>query len=153
MGHPVSLRNAGLAALSVLSALSALLMAALPVLPLRAQSADAPSAVPPSAIAPSSMAPSLPFNEVRALNLARNTAVKLNGGLGGYRPASCMFGTEAAIAAGCLVNRDEQGFLFRFRGGPPGWEQLNLPATVETELRIAPDGRSLVNQIYNGPPR
>ncbi|MCP9814983.1 hypothetical protein KBY64_11895, partial [Synechococcus lacustris L1E-Slac] len=44
----------------------------------------------------------------RAANLARNTAVKLNGGLVKYRPAACMFvigGTP------CLVKSDGKGFL------------------------------------------
>jgi hypothetical protein len=135
MGLRLALRASGLAALFVLPAL---LVPALPFSPLRAQG---------------TLAPSVPFNEVRALNMARNTAVNLNGGLGVYRPAGCMFSTEAAISAGCLVKRDEQGFFFRFLGGPPGWEQLKLPATVETELQIAPDGRSVVKQTWNGTPR
>jgi hypothetical protein len=89
---------------------------------------------------------------VRALNLARNHAVKLNGGLGTYRPAACMFTTEWS-GSECLVRRDDTGFLFRFLGGPPAWQQLNLPPTVETEILIAPDGRTVVQVLYNGTPR
>jgi len=92
------------------------------------------------------------FSGVRALNLARNHAVKLNGGLGTYRPAACMFSTEWS-GSECLVRRDDAGFLFRFLGGPPGWQQLNLAPTVETEILIAPDGRTVVQLIHNGPPR
>ncbi len=92
------------------------------------------------------------FSGVRALNLARNHAVKLNGGLGVYRPAACMFSTEWS-GSECLVRRDATGFLFRFLGGPPGWEQLNLAPTVETEILIAPDGRAVVQLLYNGAPR
>ena len=103
-------------------------------LPLRAQQGDAP------------------FNALRALNLARNTGVTLNGGLTIYRPAACMF-TTSAPENSCLVRVNRRGFLFRFLGGPPGWQVLNIPPTRETELLIAPDGRSVVRVIYNGVPR
>lgn len=94
----------------------------------------------------------IPFNAIRALNLARNTAVTLNGGLTVYRPAACMF-TTSAPENPCLVQRNNQGFLFRFLGGPPGWQVLNIPPNRETELLIAPDGRSVSRVIYNGVPR
>lgn len=87
----------------------------------------------------------------RAINVARETATRLNGGLSVYRPASCMF---AGINNNpCLISRGDDGFVFRFTGGVPGWEQDRLPATVETELKISRDGRSLVAVIYNGPVR
>lgn len=63
-------------------------------------------------------------NQQRAANLARDTAIKLNGGLIKYRPAACMFvigGTP------CLVKSDAKGFLFRFEGGSPAWQQLKQP--------------------------
>lgn len=94
----------------------------------------------------------VPFSAVRALNLARGTAITRNGGLGVYRPAQCMYVTAAA-GNECLVSSDAQGYRFRFQGGAPGWQQLGLPATFETELRISPDGRSVVEVLYNGAPR
>lgn len=98
------------------------------------------------------LAQGIPFNEVRALNLARNAAVLSNGGLTVYTPANCMFTTSAASNP-CLVRNDADGFVYRFLGGPPGWEAKGLPATTETEIRIAPDGRRVVAILYNGPPR
>lgn len=87
----------------------------------------------------------------RGLNLARDAAIRLNGGLTAYRPASCMY---AGISDNpCLKKRDENGFVFRFQGGPPGWEQLQLPASTETEIRVSKDGRSVLEVIYNGAPR
>ena len=94
----------------------------------------------------------IPFNEIRALNLARNAAVLSNGGLTVYTPASCMFSTSAASNP-CLVRSDADGFVYRFLGGPPGWEAKGLPATTETEIKIAPDGRRVVAILFNGPPR
>ncbi|MFN9570869.1 MAG: hypothetical protein ACK59G_13160 [Cyanobacteriota bacterium] len=53
----------------------------------------------------------------------------------------------------CLVSRSSQGFTFRFLGGQPGWRQLGIPPTVETEILVSPDGRSVLEVIYNGPVR
>jgi hypothetical protein len=86
----------------------------------------------------------------RATNFARVYAERLNGGLGAYRTATCMHNRDGGD---CLLRVDDQGFLFRFPGGPPGWEQLGEDPTVETELLITPDGRALVELIYNGAPR
>ncbi len=87
----------------------------------------------------------------RGLNLARDTAIRLNGGLSFYRPASCMY---AGISENpCLLSREGKGFVFRFSGGSPGWEQLQLPATVETEILVSRDGRTVLEVIYNGTPR
>jgi hypothetical protein len=87
----------------------------------------------------------------RGLNLARDAAIRLNGGLTIYRPAGCMY---AGISDNpCLLKREERGFVFRFQGGPPGWEQLQLPATAETEILVSRDGRAVLEVIYNGPPR
>lgn len=94
----------------------------------------------------------VPFSAVRALNLARNLAVQQNGGLSLYRPAQCMFQTADA-GNECLVSMDEDGFVFRFLGGIPGWEQFQMPASVETEVRISADGRTVEEVLYNGPPR
>jgi hypothetical protein len=92
------------------------------------------------------------FSAVRALNLARNQAVQQNGGLSLYRPAQCMFQTADA-GNECLLSIDEDGFVFRFLGGIPGWEQFQMPASVETEVRISADGRTVEEVLYNGPPR
>ncbi len=78
--------------------------------------------------------------------------MKLNGGLGVYRPQDCMF-RSSSDGNGCLVSRGPEGFLFRFLGGAPGWQQLGLPPTVETEILISPSGRDVVNLVYNGAPR
>ncbi|KEF42633.1 MAG: hypothetical protein ER33_05050 [Cyanobium sp. CACIAM 14] len=94
----------------------------------------------------------VPFNEIRALNLARNAAVLSNGGLTVYTPASCMFSTSAASNP-CLISNTPEGFVYRFLGGPPGWESKGLKPTTETEIKIAPDGRRVVAILYNGPPR
>jgi len=87
---------------------------------------------------------------LRAANVARMQAERLNGGLGVYRTQACMHSNRGAD---CLIRRDGEGFLFRFLGGPPGWQQLGLPATVETEILISPEGTRVERVIYNGPPR
>jgi hypothetical protein len=91
------------------------------------------------------------FARVRAVNLARETAVKLNGGLTLYRPAKCMFDTSLG-GGNCLIRRDDQGFRFRFLGGAPGWQQLGLPATWDTEILVSADGRQVVQVVFNQPP-
>jgi hypothetical protein len=84
---------------------------------------------------------------LRAVNLARSYAVDMNGGLSMYRPSACMFSSSAA---GCLISADSKGFLFRFNGGPPGWEQMGRKADIETEILIGPDGTNVARLIYNG---
>jgi hypothetical protein len=74
----------------------------------------------------------------------------LNGGLGVYRASPCMHDQSGGE---CLVTRSGEGFTFRFYGGKPGWTQEGLPPTVETEILVAPNGRSIERVIYNGPPR
>ena len=88
----------------------------------------------------------------RAMNLARNTAVKLNGGLSVYIPAACMF-SSGGSGGSCLVQTNSPGFLFRFNGGAPGWQQLGQPPTLSTEILISPDGRTVSQLVYNGPLR
>ena len=88
----------------------------------------------------------------RALNLARNTVVQLNGGLSQYMPAACMFASGGS-GGSCLVSSTDQGFLFRFNGGSPGWQQLGKPPTITSEILISPDGRTVAQVIYNGPLR
>jgi hypothetical protein len=88
----------------------------------------------------------------RAMNLARNTAVKLNGGLSVYMPSACMF-SSGGSGGSCLVQTNSPGFLFRFNGGAPGWQQLGQPPTLTTEILISPDGRTVSQLVYNGPLR
>ena len=88
----------------------------------------------------------------RAINLARNTVVKLNGGLTRYMPAACMF-ANGGSGGSCLVQDNAQGFLFRFDGGSPGWQQLGKAPTTSSEVLISPDGRSVLQVAYNGPVR
>lgn len=89
---------------------------------------------------------------VRAVNTARNWAVNANGGLSVYTPAACMFETASGGGA-CLMNVTPQGFYFRFAGGAPGWQVEGQRPTRETALQISPDGRTVLNVSYNGPPR
>ena len=91
-------------------------------------------------------------SNVRAVNLAREWAIRTNGGLSVYRPAACMFETGNGGGT-CLQQANDQGYFFRFLGGPPGWQQQGGSATVETAIQISPDGRSVVNVSYNGSPR
>jgi len=87
---------------------------------------------------------------LRAVNMARMKAETLNGGLQVYRAAACM---HQQTGGSCLLRSTRDGYVFRFYGGGPGWQQLGLAPTVETELLVAPDGRSVREVIYNGPVR
>ncbi len=89
-------------------------------------------------------------SSVRATNLARMTAESLNGGLQIYRAAACM---HQQGGGDCLLNATADGFLFRFYGGGPGWQELNQRPSFETEILVAPDGRTVKKVIYNGPLR
>lgn len=89
-------------------------------------------------------------SRTRAANLARMRAERLNGGLELYRADGCM---HERGGGSCFVGVDDRGLLFRFLGGPPGWQQLGLAASRETEILVAPDGRSVLEVIYNGAPR
>ena len=87
---------------------------------------------------------------LRAANLARMTAESMNGGLSRYFTADCM---HQRGGGPCLIQNNNNGFLFRFLGGPPGWQTYGQAATVETQILISPDGRT-VNQVqYNGAPQ
>ena len=94
----------------------------------------------------------VPASQVRALNLARNTAVTENGGLSVYRPQPCMFQTSSG-GGDCLVDASPSGYTYSFLGGSPGWPENGSDATTETEIEIAADGRSVISIIYNGSPR
>ncbi len=86
---------------------------------------------------PLPQAASLGNTALRAANVARMAAACMHEQAGGS----------------CLVQTTGEGFLFRFPGGQPGWKQLDQPPTVETEILVSPDGRSVRQVIYNGPPR
>ena len=126
------------------------------------------TAVPLSPLGPgpANAQPAVPASAVRAINLARTTAIAQNGGLSRYRPAQCMFQT-ANPENPCLINSPDDGnnnardnrnnnnntYVFRFQGGAPGWQQQNQRPTVETEITISADGRNVVQMNYNGSPR
>ena len=88
--------------------------------------------------------------QLRAANLARMEAERLNGGLTKYFAGQCM---HQRGGASCLIQANEKGFLFRFPGGDPGWETNRRAATVESEILISADGRTIEKVEYNGVPR
>lgn len=87
---------------------------------------------------------------LRAVNTARMRAEYLNGGLNKYRAASCMYEQSGGV---CLIISSIDGFLFRFVGGEPGWQQLRKPPSLETEMLVSSDGRTVLRVFYNGPQR
>ena len=90
----------------------------------------------------------IPLAQPKAANLARMRAESLNGGLGQYRAASCMYETGAGS---CLESVSDSGFLFRFRGGAPGWQQQTPPEpTIETSVLVSRDGERILEVSYNG---
>lgn len=90
------------------------------------------------------------LDQVRAANLARMQAEKINGGLSQYFTANCM---HQKGGGACMVDAGPNGFLFDFLGGPPGWEVNKQAATRQTRILISPDGTKVVNIEYNGAPR
>ncbi len=94
-------------------------------------------------------APSLPLAQPKAANLARMRAESLNGGLASYRAAACMYETGGSS---CLISKSDQGFLFSFRGGSPGWELQSPPSpTLETRVLVSKNGERILAVPYNGP--
>ena len=90
----------------------------------------------------------LPLTQPKAANLARMRAESLNGGLGQYRAASCMYETGAGS---CLESISNKGFQFLFQGGAPGWEQQTPPnPTIETLVLVSRDGDRILEVSYNG---
>ena len=83
----------------------------------------------------------------RSVNLARDTAIRINGGLSRYRPAGCMF--KGSDRNPCIAQSGPQGILFEIPGGPPGWEEARALPSIMTVLLISPDGRSLLQTISN----
>ena len=89
-------------------------------------------------------------SQIRAANLARMQAERINGGLSRYFTANCM---HQRGGGSCMLNNDSNGYLFQFLGGPPGWEVTKQAATVETRILISPDGTQVLKVEYNGAPR
>ncbi|CAK29326.1 Uncharacterized conserved secreted protein [Synechococcus sp. RCC307] len=92
----------------------------------------------------------VPPSQVRAANLARMEAERINGGLSKYFTANCM---HRSGGGNCLVNESADGYLFNFLGGAPGWEVNQQPATVQTKILIGPEGNQVKKVIYNGAPQ
>jgi hypothetical protein len=80
----------------------------------------------------------------KARNLARQSAIKANGGLSRYRPEASMFGPTAQTPA---VKNADGSITFTFKGGVPG----TAAPTVESVVTVNPTGN--VNLTYNGPVR
>jgi hypothetical protein len=90
------------------------------------------------------------LDQVRAANLARMEAERINGGLSKYFTANCM---HQKGGGSCMVNAGPNGYLFNFLGGAPGWEVNKQAATKETRILISPDGTRVMKVEYNGAPR
>ncbi len=116
------------------------LSTALPLTPLLVR-AQLPA--PPIPSLPSS-APVDPTFRTRAQNLAREAAIKANGGLDQYRPAPALFGPAAE--SNFMTNADGS-LTFSVKGGPVGY---TVP-TQETVVTVTPSNEIFV--LYNGPIR
>jgi hypothetical protein len=79
----------------------------------------------------------------RAQNLARQAAIKANGGLAVYRPEPSMFGPSARSP---FVKNADGSLTFTFQGGTPG---APSPALLSVVI-VNPDGSVKIQ--YNGPP-
>ena len=88
-----------------------------------------------------------PLAARRAINLARGTAVSLNGGLSQYRPSACMF--ASAMGNICITRSDLEGIEFTIPGGKPGWEESGDNPSILTVVTISPDGRTVLESIQN----
>ncbi len=80
----------------------------------------------------------------KARNLARQAAIKANGGLSRYRPEPSMFGPSAQTPA---VKNANGSITFSFKGSAPSTTAL----TTESVVTVNPTGN--VNLEYNGPIR
>jgi hypothetical protein len=80
----------------------------------------------------------------KARNLARQSAIKANGGLARYRPEPAMFGPSAQTPA---VKNANGSITFTFKGGAPNTSDL----TTQSVVTVDPAGT--VNLEYNGPVR
>ena len=90
----------------------------------------------------------MPVAQTKAANLARMRAESINGGLSNYRADRCMYSTGAPD---CLVEVNAAGYIFRFQGGAPGWQQRNPnQPSVITTVTVSADGES-IRSVTNGP--
>jgi hypothetical protein len=80
----------------------------------------------------------------KARNLARQAAIKANGGLARYRPEPAMFGPSAQTPA---VKNANGSITFTFKGGAPNTSEL----ITQSVVTVDPAGS--VNLEYNGPAR
>jgi hypothetical protein len=80
----------------------------------------------------------------KARNLARQAAIKANGGLARYRPEPSMFGPSAQTPA---VKNANGSITFNFKGGAPNTSEL----ITQSVVTVDPAGS--VNLEYNGPVR
>ncbi len=90
----------------------------------------------------------MPRSQTRAANLARMRAESLNGGIAQYRADRCMYTTGAPA---CLLKTTTETYVFRFRGGPPGWQQqTGREPTVLTTVTVSRDGQT-IRAVSNTP--
>ena len=77
--------------------------------------------------------------QVQAANVARMRAESLNGGLSKYFAANCM---HERGGGDCLIKADNQGFLFRFAGGPPlAGKQTTAQPRLKLKFSLLPMGK------------
>ncbi|MBW4554141.1 MAG: purine nucleoside permease [Aphanocapsa sp. GSE-SYN-MK-11-07L] len=100
----------------------------------------------PSASTPanpgSSSAAGIPLR--RAMNLARQTAERANGGLSAYRAEAAMYGSTDTAP---IKDNGNDTWTFSFRGGTPGF----TTPTIESVVTVSKAGQ--VTLDYNGPIR
>jgi hypothetical protein len=80
----------------------------------------------------------------KAQNLARQAAIRVNGGLSAYRPESSMFGPANQAP---FTRKPDGSITYTFKGGVPG----ATTSTVESVVTVMPDNIVVVE--YNGKPR
>jgi hypothetical protein len=80
----------------------------------------------------------------KARNIARQSAIKANGGLDRYRPEASMFGPAARSPH---VKNADGSVTFTFKGGSPG----STTMTLESVVTVSTTGSA--NIQYNGPVR